>query len=371
MSSPRLRLAFLVLAIAATAREPWHLFEDSLTGNLGYKDSSGRITVAAIFAQPTSARRFHHVVAAFEADTSDLPVRSPSYFLRRDGSTFGHDSVPILHDFTPPCESEGTILFQDSATRRFGYFDSTGRILIPARFMDASSFHGGYAVVLPEGKRLCGSGKEWSPSHACEHWTWSGTRQLIDRHGNTVIDSFVMPDGAIPDWHRANRSASGTDPNHLRFRTVTGDTLSVPDHLREFEGWLAEAFPRMRTRGADRQDFLPNFYVTPHRDWQSARIAKAREGCWPTTNPVKFLAADGRKFRKLISRMDREPARLDLSTGSGFLHAAELGLEGDCGNPDPVNHPVFEVRSIDPGGLILRSVFFARTPHGFLIAEID
>lgn len=111
--------------------------------------------------------------------------------------------MPLLSDITTPCESEGSILFQDSASQRYGFFDSTGHILIPARFMDAGSFHGGYAVVLPEGKRLCGDGND------------------------------------------------------------------------------------------------------------------------------------------------------------------------DCGNPDPVDHPVFEVRSLDPGGLILRSIFFVGTPQGFRIAEVD
>ncbi|MEN9355086.1 MAG: hypothetical protein RL318_2411 [Fibrobacterota bacterium] len=353
------------------ALEPWQLFQDSRTGNLGYKDSSGRITVPAILGQPTSARRFHHVVAAFEADTSDTPNRSLTCFLRRDGSSFGHDSVPLLSDFTPPCESEGTILFQDPASRRFGYFDSTGRVLIPARFMDAGDFHGGHAVVLPEGKRLCGDGKEWSARNACEHWTWSGVRQLIDRTGNTVVDSFNLPLEAVPDWRRIRRTATEPDTTRLRLRTVTGDILSLPDHLREFKAWFAVALPRMRTQGADRRDFLPLLYVAPHRDWQSARIAKAREGTWPMTNPVKFLAADDKRFRRFLSGLDRKPARLDISTGSGFLHAAELGLQDDCGNPDPVDHPVFEVRSLDPGGLILRSIFFVRTPQGFRIAEVD
>lgn len=352
------------------AHEPWHLFQDSHTGNLGYKDASGRVTVPAILGQPTSARRFHHVVAAFEADTSDTPNRSLAYFLRRDGSTFGHDSVPLLSDFTTPCESEGTILFQDSATQRYGFFDSTGHILIPARFMDAGSFHGGYAVVLPEGKRLCGDGKEWSARNACEHWYWKGTRKLIDRKGRIVVDSFALPLVAVPDWRRARRTATEPDTTRLRFRTVTGDILSLPDHLREFKAWLTVALPRMRTQGAGRRDFLPQFFIAPHRDWQSARIAKAREGTWPMTDPVKFLATDGKRFKKFLSRIDRKPARLDISTGS-FLHAAELGLQDDCGNPDPVDHPVFEVRSLDPGGLILRSIFFAGTPLGFRIAEVD
>lgn len=278
--------------------------------------------------------------------------------------------MPLLSDFTTPCESEGTILFQDSASQRYGYFDSTGHILIPARFMDAGSFHGGYAVVLPEGKRLCGDGKEWSSRNACEHWYWKGTRKLIDRKGRIVVDSFALPLEAVPDWRRARRTATEPDTTRLRFRTVTGDILSLPDHLREFKAWLTVALPRMRTQGAGRRDFLPQFFIAPHRDWQTARIAKAREGTWPMTDPVKFLATDGKRFRKFLSRIDRKPARMDISIGS-FLHAAELGLQDDCGNPDPVDHPVFEVRSLDPGGLILRSIFFAGTPLGFRIAEVD
>lgn len=371
MTSFRVALACLVLVAYTQAEAPWHLFDDSHTGNLGYRDGAGRTMVPAIFSQPTSARVFHNVVAVFEADTSDAPSRPRAYFLRRDGSTFGQDSVPILADFTPPCESEGTILFQDSKTNRLGYFDSTGVVTIPARYLDAGSFHGGYAVVLEDGQRLCGDGKEWSSRNACEHWYWKGVPKLIDRQGRTVIDSFALPPEALPDWLRARRSPSESDTTRHRLRTATGDVLSFPDHLREFNVWLAIAFPRMRSQGANRQDFLPLFHIAPHRKWQSARIAKARPDRWPITNPVKFLATDGKRFRKLLSQMDREPARLDISTGSGFMHAAELGLEDDCGNPDPMNHPIFEVRSLDPGGLLLRSLFFVRTPRGFRIAEID
>jgi WG containing repeat len=371
MPSFRVALACLVLAMHVQAEAPWHLFEDSRTGNLGYQDAAGRTMVPAIFSQPTSARVFHNVVAVFEADTSDAPSRSRVYFLHRNGLTFGHDSVPLLAEFTPPCESEGTILFQDSKSDRFGYFDSTGMVTIPARYLDAGSFHGGYAVVLENGQRLCGDGKEWSSRNACEHWYWKGVRKLIDRQGRTVIDSFVLPQQALPDWLHVRRSASDPDTTRHRLRTVTGEVLSFPDHLREFRAWFSSAFPRMRKKGAAPSDFLPRLYLSPHRDWRTARRSGAREGSWPVTDPVKFLRTDGPRLVRFLDRLDRSPSSLDIAACDGFLHAAELGLQDACGNPDPVHHPSFEVRSIAPDGLLLRSVIFVRAPEGFRIAEID
>lgn len=359
------------LAAAALAQEPWHLFEDSATGNLGYRDAAGRTTVPALLSQPTSARVFRNVVAVFEADTSDTASRSQVHFLRRDGSAFGHDSVPLLGEFTPPCESEGTILFQDPATRRLGYFDSTGKVAIPARYMDAGGFHGGYAVVLPEGRRRCADGKAWSVRDACEHWSWEGAYQLIDRRGAVVVDSFRLPPEAVPDWLRGRRGAFEPDTARLRLRTVDGNVLSFPDHLREFRAWFAAALPRLRRKGARRDDFLPRIYVSPDREWRSAKLAKGREGSWPGTDPVKFAKADGRRFARFLAAIDRRPARMDVVEGGSFLHAAELGLQDDCGNPDPVHRPVFEVRSLAPDGLLLRSLTFVRTPQGFRIAEVD
>jgi len=361
----------LVPAAAVLAQEPWHLFEDPRTGNLGYRDASGRVTVPALLSQPTSARVFRNVVAVFEADTSDTTTRSRTHFLRRDGSVFGHDSVPLLGEFTPPCESEGTILFQDAASGRLGYFDSAGKVTIPARYLDASSFRGGYASVLPEGRKLCGDGKPWSTRTACEHWSWEGAFQLIDRQGNLVVDSFSLPPEAVPDWLHGRRAASEPDSARLRLRTVDGGVLSFPDHLREFRTWFARALPRLRRGGARRDDFLPRLYVSPYRQWKSAKGASLREGSWPVTDPVKFTGADGRRFARLLASLDRRPARMDIVAVDGFLHAAELGLQDDCGNPDPVRHPSFEVRSLDPHGLLLRSLVFVRTPGGFRIAEVD
>lgn len=80
---------------------------------------------------------------------------------------------------------------------------STGKVVIPARFVNADRFRGGYAVAMEEGALLCEDGRPRRRGNPCEHPHWNGPSVLIDRSGVVVARPFVLRRNASPDWSRA------------------------------------------------------------------------------------------------------------------------------------------------------------------------
>ena len=150
----------------------WISYWDSVSERGGYTDAEGNIKIPARFMICPDV--FNNIIAVVDS--------TGSYFLLKDGRRVGRDSV-YLFDLTPDFESEGKIIYHDVKTDMVGFFDSTGKVVIPAVYNAANSFHNGVAVVYKNGR------KKYAEDH--EHWRLiDGKSVLINAKNEVVIDSL-------------------------------------------------------------------------------------------------------------------------------------------------------------------------------------
>ncbi|HOX53502.1 MAG TPA: WG repeat-containing protein, partial [Fibrobacteria bacterium] len=329
---------------------PWRSFTDPVTERIGFKDASGKIRIPARFSAPNTGAVFRDVIAVAEPDSSSDDMRM--YYLRKDGRIFGRDSVPIVEEFELPCQVEGRILFSDQGIRRpptsdppirMGYFDSTGKVAVPARFVYASSFHGGYAVAMEEGKRMCGDGKPWSKQAACEHWYWSGEHVLVDREGRVVAKPLELEDLRYPDWLRAKALDAKPDSNSIGIPLLDGRYLSIPDIKRDFRAWFSDALPGWKGSAISPDLFFPTVYAEHDGQWSLGRGPNLPETVWSGVESSRFLRANRAKFAGLLDTFRRHLSQLDFHAKEEPVFAEHAGLLGDCGRFDPVRFPAVRV----------------------------
>ncbi len=364
-------LCALFLAPADT--RPWHAFTDTLTGNVGFKDASGKVRVPAKYSMPTSAKVFRNVIAVALEDTAT--GKRNMHYLRRDGSTFGHDSVPILPDIYLPCEEEGRILFKDGksdrpgfydSTDRLGYFDSAGKVAIPARFVDADRFRGGYAVVLEMGTLLCEDGKKWHSKKPCEHPRWDGQWALIDRDGKVVARPFETALIGTVDWLAARVVGAEPDTNRVRIPLLDGRILSILDIERDFRAWFSKALPTWKGPGIGKALFHRKVYPTPNSRWKFPQRPTEEGSNWSARTPSQFLSENGKELAALLDTFQRNTSSLTYSANETPV----FDMLDDCGQADRFHFPTVLV-TWDPGDNVSRrEILFVRTSEGYRIIEV-
>lgn len=372
-------LPFLCAIFATPAdTRPWHAFTDSLTEMVGFKDASGKVRVPARYSNLTSAVVFRNVVAVAQEEPATGKLRM--HYLRRDGSTFGHDSVPFLPDLYLPCEEEGRILFHggkshqagsSDSTDRLGYFDSTGKVAIPARFVVANRFQGGYAVVMEEGVRKCGDGSPWTKSRGCEHWYWAGERELIDRDGKVMARPFDLDDGRSPDWTRAKVVESEPDTGKIRIPLLDGRILSIPDIERDFSAWFTKALPAWKGPAVGKALFFRSVYSSEDSQWILPSPPNIPETVWSKLGPDQLLASNRKRFTSLLDSFRQHLPDLRYMAQEDPQFGATVGMIDDCGQADRLHHPTVRV-TWDPGDNVSRrEILFVRTSEGYRIIEVQ
>jgi hypothetical protein len=142
------------------------------------------------------------------------------------------------------CEKENKIRFRDPITDKVGFFDRFGKIAIPAVYEEAYPFHNGLAVVMQGAKRICWEGREFSPAHSCEHWSWQGGRTMVINEKNVVlIDSFSLEQASQVDWYSlATQSDNKPDKNRFSFKGTNGKYYFFLDKKAIFTTWFYDHF---------------------------------------------------------------------------------------------------------------------------------
>lgn len=128
-------------------------FEDEPSGLWGYRDQAGRVVIQPRYVMAQDFAR--GAGTAIDADGWALIDPTGAVLLR-----------PFNFDNGPDPFEEGLARYVDSAGR-FGFYDETGKIVIPARFDFAGQFEDGAAPVcmecklIPEGEHRRVSGGRW------------------------------------------------------------------------------------------------------------------------------------------------------------------------------------------------------------------
>lgn len=224
-------LLLLLLFSHGSADSTYYAYrvDDSL---MGYRDADSAVVIAPRCMSATGAQSFLHVtpVVIMEKD------RYRHYYLRRDGTTFGQDSV-FFYDNAGDTESEGFIRFRDRESDLMGLFSHEGRVVIPAEYNALTHVRNGLCAALKGATRI----DDEHPG-GCNHYRLEGGRTvLINTKNEMVIDSFTDSD-YLNFYSLETAAATSDDPVRRSYRGTDGKYHSFIDYKEEFTLWLSSTF---------------------------------------------------------------------------------------------------------------------------------
>lgn len=203
--------------------------DDSL---MGYKNADSVVVITPKQMSATGAQSFVNVtpIVIMEED------RYRHYYLRRNGTIFGRDSV-FFFDNAGDTESEGYIRFRERENDLMGMFSHDGKIVIPAEYNALSHVRNSLCVGLTGATKV-----NEDHSHGCNHYRLEGGRKvLLNMTNEIVVDSFTNDD--YLNYHSLETvSAPSSDPIRRSYRSRDGEFYSFIDYKKEFTLWLTETF---------------------------------------------------------------------------------------------------------------------------------
>lgn len=337
---------------------PWTLFLDDQSGLYGYRNAKGEVKVPPKLIMAGS-QEFNNITAVVEQIGED---GFQDYYLLKTGEKVGAGCL-YLWDNAPDCENEGKIRFRDPKADRVGFFDTTGRVVIPAAYSDARPFRNNLAVVLKDAVRICPDGTPWAPKTSpCEHWQWQGGRVLLVDSGNrVVIEDFPYTDSL--DWFSLRFSkAANPDPLRESFPATDGRYVSFVNFEKEFAHWIKTAL-----LPSDTPDALERWAFDEITYWDR----DAEE--WKQKPKELFLEKAGDGMLRVMEGIRSGSLEYEIHTTPGlnpfiFQGSRFAPYFDACGNPMDWKYPVFDlvVSYRDDGGRIFgQDIFeFLRTVDG-------
>lgn len=160
----RLLLLFFILSAAPLLAGNLHLFEDD--GKYGFKDDAGRVRIPARYSMATEFNR-HGVASVIEG--------SKAYLI---DSTGVKKFEMFIFDNGPDYFEDGLARFIEKG--KMGFFDETGKKVIPASFDFVYPFESGYAIACNACRKV----------YSGEHWRMTGGVWLvIDKKGRQAVSA--------------------------------------------------------------------------------------------------------------------------------------------------------------------------------------
>lgn len=360
-----LTTAFLSTALASpSSRDTGDLFpfSDSVTELVGFKDARGRVKIRP---------RYHNSITTEQVLREVVPAidTGAPFYLRRDGRRFGLDSVAIDMGNMPPCLREGRISFWDPATRRIGFFDPQGKVVVPAIHRSALDFLGGYSLVLPEGRQVCYNDKPRDPAKPCEYWNWQGDWNLIDQAGNVVVDTFALPMGFSPDWFSARIVDAEADTSRRTWKTRDGRFLSIPSTERSFLAWLEANLPRLKQTDPGKPDLFPSLRIDPRAGWKSRTSKRTEDTLREVASLDGFLKTNRQELSALFQSIPPTGSRQAKLPATVMPFEERIGAVDLCREYDSRRNPVMELSWAAAGRT--RTIRFVRWEESWRILDLE
>ncbi|WP_432221338.1 WG repeat-containing protein [Flavobacterium sp. TMP13] len=231
---------FLTLLLSTISysqqKSDWIRVENYDGSKIGYKDINGNVKIAVdletTFAPP---KYFNHIIPIFD-------LNNHNYYLLKNKQKIALDSVYISSDYELDCERENKIRFRDKKSRKIGFLNQNGNVIIPALYNYAAPFYNNLAVVLKNATRTCL--EQGVDSLNCEHPIFKGgITQLINDKNQLVVDSIDTAIATNLNWYSLHVSATNKEQiNRVSFKGVNGDFYSFIDYDKEFKNWFFNTF---------------------------------------------------------------------------------------------------------------------------------
>lgn len=351
----------------------WIKFEDEKTYLIGYKDLKGKVKIVPKFTFITNAEVFKNIIPVFEEMNPKDPGNSKikQYYLLKDGRQIGLDSL-YVYDSTLDCENENKIRFWDYKTDKVGFFDSNGKIVIPAVYDDAKPFYNGFSVVITEGKRMCWNGTgEFSQKNPCEMWSWKGNIQIINDKNEVLIENIPFEKLEALDWFSVKKDSTEINENYIGFKGVKGDYYYFLNYEKEFENWYCNEFLKDISQKAllrflsdevhfDVNEILEDKYHIMHKD-----------SSWKEEKKETFLENNKTYFLKIINLFKNGNTFITEGT-SPLLIRYENKPEyfSNCGDYQNLKFPYFQVHLLDKKEKSIKTLGFIKRNNHFELLEI-
>lgn len=366
--APLLYLLCLSFASAAQSSDPWIRFGD--TERSGFKDRRGTTRIPA-GPYRYEADTFHNIIAVEDSNMK-------AWYLLKNGAIAGPDSVHYF-DGTPDCETEGKIRFRDLKRDKVGFFNGSGRVIIPAVYDYASPFINGLSVAYRNGRKQCAG----LDTVNCEHWSWVGGQSILINDKNEVLADDLSGIDPDPDWFSMQKNQPNPDTSiWITLRGTGGNTYNFRHHERDFRHWLTDTFqPALRSDSALKSLMFVRVLYTIKTDRQAF-------------SPARMLARLTRRSMTELFKID-SLQRIDIFRDNWyFLSGAQAAYRQfltACGDHDQERFPGFQVvvsyftprrtplTTMPPADAFnakyelkeQRSLHFLRTAGGYKLVEIS
>lgn len=199
---------------------------------MGYRDADSNIVIQPNSRHASGSQNFVNVTPVVIRENE----RYHHYYLRRDGSTFGRDSVYFFEN-SGDTESEGFIRFRDPESELMGMFSHTGKVVIPAEYNALRHVRNGMIVGLKGATRI-----DEKHDYGCNHYRLEGgTTVLIDTLNHILVDSF--PNSEELNFFSLKKiKTPGDTAIHRNYPAKNGVFYSFIDYEKEFSHWLINTF---------------------------------------------------------------------------------------------------------------------------------
>lgn len=353
----------------------WVKFEDPKTFLIGYKDWKGEVKIEPKFTFITYAVIFDNIIPVFEEMNPKEPENSKmkEYYLLKNGKQIGLDSL-YVYDFTLDCENENKIRFRDRKTDRVGFFDSNGKVIIPAVYNDAKPFYNGFAVVITDGKRMCWDGDgntEFSKDNPCEHWSWKGNIQIINDKNEVLAENIPFEKLNAIDWFSFKKNSSEINENYIGFKGIKNDNYYFLNYEKEFESWYCNEFLKDISENSLINFLSDEIHVDVNKILEDKNHIPHKDSFWKEEKKDEFLKYYKDYFLKTIT-LFRNGNTFTSEGGPPLLFRYENAPEyfSNCGEYQNVKFPYFQVHLLNKKEKAIKSLGFIRVDNQFKLLEV-
>lgn len=353
----------------------WFSYIDSTTNLVGYKDINDVVKIEPKFISIFGINsKFKKIIPVMEKiDLKNLNNYSTSnYYLLKNGKKVGIDSIYIDADMTIDCENEGRIRFRDKKTDKVGFFNSQGKVIIPAIYDEAYKFTNGLALVLKNGKKKCYEEKE---IENCEHWYWEGETMLISDDNQVIIDNVKINDFSDIDWYSLQINNPGSEDEYKNFIVSKKDIYSFKILSKEFENWiycvLSNAVKKVNLINYLNDEIV----VGKNVNWESdkKKVKRFDKYAWFIDSRENMMQKNEIKIRQAISNIFNNKYKVSIKRGDQPLFIDELEYNDyntDCGYNSQL-FPYFVIYIKSDVRKIVNYLGFLRTKFGYKLIEIN
>lgn len=369
------------LNLKAQENDYWFLFQDDKTNLLGFKDIQGNIKIKPKFTGLIGARLFKNIIPVSEKKYIDdfNNYESINYYLLKNGRKVGVDSLYLSPDIELDCENEGKIRFRDNKkTRKVGFFDYTGEIVIPCEYDEASRFYNGLAVMLKNGKRTCYDKEKSIEDYDCEHWFWEGNWLLINDKNEVLIENLNLADIVDIDWYSFKMSEDSISNGTYKSFPAKNGYISFKDLKVDFENWFKTVFLKnIDDKQCIKSIFLNEITIGKKTTWKSNEKfnGKFQEYAWFIDTKENFWLNNESLFENEVLNFLKEEFEFSIRKGDTpilFNEYNNFDYQNDCGWFDNERFPYFKVSFKRKDKRNSFNYFgFIKTDVGYKLLEIN